>query len=96
MSLLLHIYTLSTAISPGNLPEPSADSGTLTSIINIALNIIGALALLMMTVSGLRYIISAGDAQKTSSAKNGIIYAFVGLMVAIAARAIVAFVAVRL
>ncbi len=81
-----------TPISAKHLPQPNADSSSLKTIRNVADDIIGALALLMITVSGLRYITSAGDPQKASKAKNGIIFALVGIMIAIIANAIVAFV----
>ncbi len=63
---------------------------------SVVFGIIGALALLMITVSGLRYIISAGNPEKTSKAKNGIVYSLVGLVIALSAEAIVTFVVKRL
>jgi hypothetical protein len=85
-----------TPISGSSLPQASADSASIQTALQIVFGIIGALALLMITVSGLRYIVSSGDPQKTAQAKNGIIYALVGLTVAIFAEAIVLFVAGRL
>lgn len=76
----------------GNLPTPTADSSAIQTVLGIAFGIIGALALLMVVVSGLRYILSAGDPQKTAQAKNGIVYALVGVVVAITAEGIVHFV----
>jgi hypothetical protein len=107
MSTLLHIHhvimsftgdtnTTPSAITPGNLPTPSADQGAVGKALEIVFGIIGAMALLTITVSGLRYILSAGNPEKTAKAKNGIIYALVGLVVAISAEAIVAFVVNRL
>jgi hypothetical protein len=74
------------------LPEVDASRGTLKDIIQIGLGIIGAFALLNMVGSGLKYITSAGDPQKTSEAKKGVIFSLVGLAIAIGAEAIVAFV----
>lgn len=83
---------LATAISPGDLPKPAADQDHVKAVLAIVFGIVGALALLMITVSGFRYVLSAGDPQRISKAKNGIIYSLVGLAIAIAAEAIVAFV----
>ena len=101
--LILHQHIIATnsiventGIQPGGLPQAQASSSELQNIINIDLNIIGAVALLVITVSGLRYILSAGDPEKVSRAKNGIIYGLVGLVIAVSADAIVAFVANRL
>ncbi len=88
----LVLLLTATSISPGSLPHPSADPGEVSTIISVALGIIGALALLIITVSGLRYITAGGNPEKTAKAKNGIIYSLVGLVVAISAEAIVAFV----
>jgi len=99
MNMILRI--LAESISPGNLPgaptpaNPTPNSLTsvaaLQTILGVVFGIIGALALLIITVSGLRYITSAGDPEKTTRARNGIIYALVGLILAISAEAIVAF-----
>lgn len=92
--MIAHI--LASAISPEGLPQANTNTDTIKTVLSIVFVTIGALALLMITVSGLRYILSAGDPQKASKAKNGIIYALVGLAVALAAEAIVTFVAGRL
>lgn len=90
------LLILATSISGGSLPSPDVGSGGLSKIIEIAFGIIGAFALLIITVSGMRYITSAGNPEKAAKAKNGIVYSLVGLVVAISAEAIVAFVVKRL
>lgn len=75
-----------------NLPRANADPKTFQIVFQIVFGIIGAFALLMVTVSGLRYVLSTGDPQKTARAKNGIIYALVGLAIAVTAEAIVGFI----
>jgi hypothetical protein len=50
----------------------------------------------MLIVGGLRYITSNGDAQGATSAKNTILYAIIGLIVAILAYAIINFVFIKL
>lgn len=85
-----------TSISPGGLPQARADDKSISSILSIVFAIAGALALLMIVISGLRYVLAGGDAQKTAKAKEGIVYALVGLAVALAAQAIVVFVIRRI
>ena len=80
------------SIGSGNLPTSSANTNTIKTLLQIAFGIIGAFALLSMTASGFKYITSGGDPGKTSEAKKGIVFALVGLMIAISAEAIVAFV----
>jgi hypothetical protein len=68
-------------------------AGTLQKVLQITFGIAGALALLIITIAGFRYVASAGDPQATAGAKNAIVYAIVGLLVAIFAEALVSFVA---
>lgn len=63
--------------------------GTIKNVGNIIIFITGAVAVLMIIIGGLRYTLSGGDQGTISSAKNTIMYAVVGLVVAIAAYAIV-------
>ena len=66
--------------------------GIFTTITNVLLFLIGAISVIMIVVGGLRYVVSGGDASKVSGAKNTILYAVVGLIVALLAFAIVNFV----
>jgi len=67
-----------------------------TTVIKAAVNvlsiIIGAAAIIMILVSGLRYITSGGDSNKVSAAKTTLIYALVGIAIAALAQALVHFV----
>jgi hypothetical protein len=92
MHQLLQILANLSPITPGDLPQTTADKAHLLVIKGIVFNIIGAMALLIIVIAGFRYILSAGDPQKTTKARNGVIYALVGLVIAIAANAIVTFV----
>jgi cytochrome bd-type quinol oxidase subunit 2 len=61
-------------------------------VINIFSVIVGILALIMLILGGLKYITSGGSPDKTNSAKNTILYAVIGLFVAVLAQIIVLFV----
>lgn len=81
-----------------DLPTPSTttkavDPETMVEqVINIALWIVGVLAVIMLIWGGIKYATSAGDANKVTAAKNTIMYAVIGLVVALFAWAIVTFV----
>jgi len=62
------------------------------TIVNILLYLLGAIAVVMIVIGGIRYATSNGDASAVTSAKNTILYAVIGLVVAILAYAIVNFV----
>lgn len=58
-------------------------------LINLMLFIVGILAVIMLIWGGIRYVISGGAADKVKDAKNTILYAIVGLIVAILGYALV-------
>lgn len=68
------------------------DGGIFTTIVNVLLFIIGVLSVVMLIYGGIQYTISSGDSGKVNNAKNTILYAVVGLIVAILSYAIVNFV----
>lgn len=64
----------------------------LTNVVNLLLTVIGIIAVIMIIIGGIRYTTSAGDSSQINSAKDTIIYAIVGLVIAILSFAIVNFV----
>ena len=77
-------------VDTSNLPHGQANS--FTKILNIVLSVMGAIALLMLIIAGLRYTISQGDATKVADSKRMILYTLVGLVVIALAATIVNFV----
>lgn len=69
--------------------------GTLTTIINVIVGMVGFVAVAMIVMGGISYATSQGDAAKTKKAMNTILYGVVGLVVALLAFAIVNFVLVN-
>lgn len=67
-------------------------AGIIRIVTNVLLFIIGAVAVIMMIIGGLKYVTANGDSNAITSAKNTILYAAIGIGVAIAAYAIVGFV----
>lgn len=67
-------------------------TGTFRTITNVMLFLIGAISVIMLIIGGLRYVLSGGDSTQVTNAKNTILYAVVGIIVAILAYAIVSFV----
>lgn len=61
-------------------------------VTNILLFVIGAIAVIMIVLGGIKYTTSNGNADQIKSAKNTIMYAVIGLVVAVLAYAIVNFV----
>ncbi len=72
--------------------DETAATDLVKRIIDVFLYAIGALSVIMIIHSGLKYINSRGDPEAVKSAKNTLMYAVVGLIVAILAFTIVNFV----
>jgi len=77
------------------LCQQKKDSDVIASVrkvINTLLYVLGAVAVLIIIVGGILYVVSGGDAANVKKAKDTIMYAVVGLVVALMAYAIVNFV----
>ncbi len=68
----------------------------ISRVVETIIFVSGSIAVLMIVIGGLRYAISNGDPQGIANAKNTIIYAIVGLVIALMAEAILRFVLQRL
>jgi cytochrome bd-type quinol oxidase subunit 2 len=68
------------------------DGGMFQQISNVMLFIVGAISVLMLIIGGIRYVVSGGDSTAVQNAKNTILYAIVGIVVALLAAAVVNFV----
>jgi hypothetical protein len=67
----------------------TGNNAVFKNIANAFLFVLGAVSVLMLIYGGIRYTISGGDQSSVTAAKNTIIYAIVGVIVAIMAYAIV-------
>lgn len=72
--------------------EDTGISGLVGAIVNILSLIVGIAAVIMLIIGGLKYVTSGGDSNAISSAKNTILYALVGVVVAVLAQFLVHFV----
>ncbi|MBQ3296218.1 hypothetical protein IJG95_00675 [Candidatus Saccharibacteria bacterium] len=68
------------------------DTGVFKQITNVVLYIVGVIAVIMLIIGGIKYVVSGGDAKKVTDAKNTVLYAIIGLIIAFLAFAIVNFV----
>lgn len=67
-------------------------AGVFTTISNVMLYVIGAVSVVMIIIGGLRYVVSGGNSTAITAAKNTILYAVIGVMVALFAYAMINFV----
>lgn len=75
-----------------NLPKIAASSGQLQVVLQILFGVLAAIAVLMVTIAGLRFIFESSNPQETARARSTIIYAAIGLAVALSGETVVSFV----
>jgi ABC-type Fe3+ transport system permease subunit len=81
------------AAKPDGVPTSLiGPEGIFTQVTTLMLYVIGIVSVVMLIWGGLRYVVSGGDSKKVTDAKNTILYAIIGLIIAILAYAVIRFV----
>lgn len=62
------------------------------NVTNVIMFLLGAVSVIVIIIGGMMYVVSAGDPGRAKKAKDTILYAVVGLVIALFAGAIVNFV----
>lgn len=70
----------------------TGNDGILIHITNIVAFVAGAAAVIIIVVSGIRYITAGGDSNAVGAAKNTLIGAIIGLVVIVLAKVLITFV----
>jgi uncharacterized membrane protein YuzA (DUF378 family) len=73
----------------GNDCSSGGVGSTVSAAVNILSLVVGIAAIIMVIVSGFKYITSNGDSGKVTAAKNTLIYALIGLAIAALAQTLV-------
>lgn len=83
--------------TPDQKSDPLTGSGGIIAKVTLIIaTVAGIAAVVMIIVAGLQFIFSGGEAQKTATARNTILYAIIGLIVIALASAIITFVVSKL
>jgi type IV secretory pathway VirB2 component (pilin) len=70
--------------APGNINKLD-ENEALSKILNAVYSISGSIAVLIIVICGVMIITADGDSQKVATARRGIIYALIGLVIIISA-----------
>jgi uncharacterized membrane protein len=92
VNFALQVGRANCAKGKGTQTNLFGSGGVFSTITNVLLFLIGAVSVIMLIIGGIRYTISGGDSSAVTAAKNTILYAIVGIVVALLAYAIVNFV----
>jgi hypothetical protein len=77
-------------VTGGNIPDATTGTdATLRTILAVVFFFAGFVSLIFIIWGGFQYVKSQGDPQATAQAKNTILYAIVGLFIALSAFTIV-------
>lgn len=84
-------------VSAGDVGVPKVDASesTVSGIVSAVLMVIGAVAVIFIVLGGIKYSMSQGDSGSIQKAKDTILFAVIGLVIAMVAFAIVNFVVGR-
>lgn len=78
----------------------AADQSTIgkiiTTVVQILVFVIVGISVIVIVIAGLMYVLSGGDSNNTKRAKDAIMYAIIGLAVALVAQGLVSFVLSKL
>lgn len=85
------VCTSSTTIDP-----ISGNNGILVQAANIIAIMGGVAAVIIIIISGIKFMTAGGDAEKIKSARNTIINALIGIVIIILSRGIILFVTTKL
>lgn len=89
-------YLLLAKLDLSPLPDVKGDTNApIAAALKIFFGITGATAVLVITIAALRLVLARGNPEGLNRARNTIIYAAIGLLVALAAYSLVTFVVGR-
>jgi len=88
-SFLKEIYTAIGGDPTNEINEARSLTEIALNITRFLLSLVGVLAIVMLVSGGIIYILSAGDQSRTDIAKRTIVYAIIGLVVALVSLVIV-------
>ncbi len=71
------------------LPEVKASSSQMQNILALLFGVMAAVAVIVIIIAAINFATSEGNSEKISNAKKTIIYALIGLVIALSAEAIV-------
>lgn len=84
------LYFLAQILNGEKLPSRKiANQDTLDKVFNLVFITLGALAVLLFVLAGLRYVLAQGDPAKITQAKMRLVHIAIGLSIAALAAAVV-------
>lgn len=74
------------------IPNVAADSSAIQTALSVTFSTIAAIAVIIIILQAIKFVLSSGEPEKAANARKGIIYALVGLVLALSANFLVLFI----
>ena len=78
-ALLFRLFAV--AADSIHVPQPDLTNDSVRTVLRIVFGIAGGVAVIIVIVSGLRFVTSQGNPDATNKARNSVVYAILGLVV---------------
>lgn len=88
-NIAMYVAQIDVSPLPNSKNTGDAPQQLLPTILTIVFSTVGAIALMLVVIGGVKYITASGDPQKMAQAKDTIIYSLIGLAIVLAAFSIV-------
>ena len=97
MGLVITSIVQSEAAQVAGSSDPFFGTGGIVTVVVEKLSFaVGVASVIMLIIGGLRFITSGGDPQTAKAARNTVLYAIIGMIVAVVAQLLVSFVLTRI
>lgn len=80
-TLLAYVAGVMIDANDANIPRVQANDATSDAVVSAVFVVAGAVTVLFILISAIRYIISQGNAAQVAQAKDGILYGLAGLVI---------------
>lgn len=89
MKLIIFKILASVQIDTSSLPKAGTDSSLIVNVLNIVFGLLAGVAFISVVYGGFKYVLSQGEPDKITKAKDIILYSIIGLIVSFSAFGIV-------
>ena len=92
---MIDIFSNLAQVTSKSLPKATVTT-SMPNVLKVVFTFVGIISIIFVAIGGLKYTLSSGDPQQIKQAKDTILYALIGLALAVSMFAIVSFVLGRL
>jgi hypothetical protein len=92
---MMNWITILAQVTSKSLPKATVTT-SMSSVLKVVFTFVGIISVIFVAIGGLKYTLSSGDPQQIKQAKETILYALIGLVLAVSMFTIISFVLGRI